>query len=587
MMPRRCLSSARAVSIRALAIATRAGALAALAALASVAAAQTNPLPDVRVLVDISGSMRQSDPNNLREPALEALVMLLPDNARAGVWIFGEHVTEVAPYGVVNDAWRRRALAAVPRIGNFGLLTDIPEAIDRATFDIDRLQYNYRTSLIVLTDGKVEVSYDSAANARAASRLLREDAVSLREWGVSIHTIALSEEADWAFLRGLARATGGLSTRVDIAELLQDAFLPLLDMIDSDGRASVIDGKFLIDDSVEEFTALVFTDAKRGPVRMIRPDGASFSGASPPANARWHRNAQFELATVSDPMVGEWRIEPADAFSRVSVISHLELLLDPPPASLRAGNIPELGVRLTDKGELISDAALLALVELTVHVVLNEDEDDWTIRASGAELGKDAEFRVDLPMLAEPGRYEAVIRIDGRSFQREAKFITDVAGRGLADGVFGDIGEWAGDALRAIGELLPLENLPEWLAEPMEALFGHPPEGEGGRWLPLIVGAALFILVLRGLRPGSRRRYGRRRWARMQERMPPSVPHQPPYYGPPHGYPPNPPPPQPPYYGPPHPPPPARRPGAERDLAPYNPPPGPPNNPPHDGRGRR
>ena len=40
-------------------------------------------MPDVRLLIDISGSMKQSDPENLRKPALEMMVELLPEGSRA------------------------------------------------------------------------------------------------------------------------------------------------------------------------------------------------------------------------------------------------------------------------------------------------------------------------------------------------------------------------------------------------------------------------------------------------------------------------------------------------------------------------
>ena len=46
--------------------------------------------PDVRILIDISGSMKQSDPTNLRAPALELIVQLLPPGSKAGVWLFGD-----------------------------------------------------------------------------------------------------------------------------------------------------------------------------------------------------------------------------------------------------------------------------------------------------------------------------------------------------------------------------------------------------------------------------------------------------------------------------------------------------------------
>ena len=46
--------------------------------------------PDVRLVIDVSGSMKQNDPNNLRQPAVELLVQLLPEGSKAGVWTFGK-----------------------------------------------------------------------------------------------------------------------------------------------------------------------------------------------------------------------------------------------------------------------------------------------------------------------------------------------------------------------------------------------------------------------------------------------------------------------------------------------------------------
>ena len=40
---------------------------------------------DIRVLIDISGSMKQTDPNNLRAPALKILTGLIPAGVQAGV----------------------------------------------------------------------------------------------------------------------------------------------------------------------------------------------------------------------------------------------------------------------------------------------------------------------------------------------------------------------------------------------------------------------------------------------------------------------------------------------------------------------
>ena len=59
-----------------------------LAATAGAQQPAAKKAPDVRVIIDISGSMKLNDPQNLRRPALELLVRLFPAGAKAGVWTF-------------------------------------------------------------------------------------------------------------------------------------------------------------------------------------------------------------------------------------------------------------------------------------------------------------------------------------------------------------------------------------------------------------------------------------------------------------------------------------------------------------------
>lgn len=47
---------------------------------------------DVRILIDVSGSMKKTDPSNLRVPAMKLINGLIPAGAKAGVWTFGRYV---------------------------------------------------------------------------------------------------------------------------------------------------------------------------------------------------------------------------------------------------------------------------------------------------------------------------------------------------------------------------------------------------------------------------------------------------------------------------------------------------------------
>lgn len=64
---------------------------------------------DFRVVIDVSGSMKKTDPQNLRVPALKLINGLIPSGSRAGVWIFGKYVDMAVKWGEVNDNWRQQA----------------------------------------------------------------------------------------------------------------------------------------------------------------------------------------------------------------------------------------------------------------------------------------------------------------------------------------------------------------------------------------------------------------------------------------------------------------------------------------------
>ena len=108
------------------------------------------PLPaDVRVLIDISGSMKKTDPHNLRKPAMELLVQLMPDGSQAGIWTFGQAVNLLVPHRPVDDNWITTAASKTVGITSVALYTNIGEALEQSTYDREKLSGNYRHNIIM------------------------------------------------------------------------------------------------------------------------------------------------------------------------------------------------------------------------------------------------------------------------------------------------------------------------------------------------------------------------------------------------------------------------------------------------------
>lgn len=127
---------------------------------------------DVRIIVDISGSMKETDPENLRQPAVRLLARLLPEGASAGVWTFGQYVNMLVPHQEVTDTWRDMAIQRSAQINSVALRTNLGAAIETASDDYFTDGDLGQTHFILLTDGKVDISDDAAANTAEEKRIL-------------------------------------------------------------------------------------------------------------------------------------------------------------------------------------------------------------------------------------------------------------------------------------------------------------------------------------------------------------------------------------------------------------------------------
>lgn len=371
--------------------------------------------PDVRVLIDVSGSMQQNDPDNLRRPAVALLARLMPANARAGIWSFGTNSHSLVPLTPVDKDWRRHAVAAAEVIDSRSLYTDIPGALRVAS---DDTRGAGRRSIILLTDGMVDVSRSEEEDQAARNEVLQEILPRLRREGFTVHTIALSDKADRQLLERLALDTGGVFAIAASADELERIFLAALDAAAPGEQLPFKGQSFLVDSSINEFTALVFRAEGDPPTELTGPDGVAHSAARVGDKVRWLSTDQYDLITVDDPFEGEWRLATApNPGSRVTIVSDLNLAVTPLPASLFAGPELRLEATLLEQGQPLAKQELLQLVEMRLTIERAEDSRQWQV--SMPAVTAPARFAAALPMLSEPGHYRLRISLDGKTFQRQ------------------------------------------------------------------------------------------------------------------------------------------------------------------------
>ncbi|MFT7337850.1 MAG: hypothetical protein ACI92B_001177, partial [Marinobacter maritimus] len=278
--------------------------------------------PDVRIIVDISGSMKETDPNNLRQPAVRLLARVLPEGSTAGVWTFGQYVNMLVPHGDVAEDWRETAIDRSRKINSVALRTNLGKAIEVAGDDFVTGGTLENTHFILLTDGKVDISDSADVNRAEEKQILGKLLDGLVAKGATFHPVALSGQADADFLKTLAEKSNGSFRIADTAESLNLAFLDALNTAAPQEQIPIEGNVFTVDGGVKEFTALIFRgsgnkDAAQGGnddaeqaanLELIRPDGETILHSATPDNVRWAREAAYDLVTITEPAAGEWRI---------------------------------------------------------------------------------------------------------------------------------------------------------------------------------------------------------------------------------------------------------------------------------------
>ncbi len=408
---------------------------AALLCLPLLAAAAT----DVRILIDVSGSMKQNDPANLRVPALRLVSELLPQGARAGVWLFAEDATPLLAPAEVGEAWREAARARLPEVHSRGLYTDIERALDAATADWASATADGERHIVLLTDGMVDVSADADASAASRARILAGQLERLRSYQAHVHAVALSDNVDHELLDALTATTGGLLERADDAARLQRIFLHMLEQTAAPVTVPLEARSFYVDSSVSEFTLLIF----RGPeetLRLVPPVGESFDAATAPGKVNWQSEAGYDLITVATPITGKWQFEGTeDPDNRAVIVTDLTLEMDTVPGTLLSSETVDLDAWLVEQGEHLQRSALLDVVTSTLALAGEQTEPVLGAMKLNPERSV-FEARLDGRALAA-GDYQLSVTLDGGTFKRQVNRRL----RFLADPVTVQYGEQAGE----------------------------------------------------------------------------------------------------------------------------------------------
>ena len=381
---------------------------------------------DIRVLIDVTGSMQQNDPDNSRSAALRLIGGIMPEDAYAGVWTFGRYVNNEVKWGKVDQFWRQDVEQASQQLYASGRYADIEKALARASTGWSQVDENSRRAILLLSDGKVHVSSKPGKNEKSRNAILQTRLKALRAAGASVHSIAMSPQADADLLQRLAVQSGGSFTRLPAQADLAPAFYRVIEQIIEPDQVVTQDDSFLLDQQVEKMTLIAFRKSADAALSLLSP-GEQLMTALQPGKAQWRSENGFELVTIDSPAVGSWKIEsPGEIETHLLIESGLSLSLTTGPRRIMPADAVELIAGLAQGGERIDKFNFLSFVEFGLtHRQPNGSQTRYPMKASSQLANKGLYLFRGQGSLA-PGLHRFSVSAQGPGFNRSKSIDVEV-----------------------------------------------------------------------------------------------------------------------------------------------------------------
>jgi len=414
------------------------------------------PSLEVRVLVDVSARMKVSDPDNRRVDALKLFIKLLPNKAQAGIWMFDGMTTEVIKPAKSGIGWKDQALKNLNKVHSTGKTGDIERALAVASLDWVEAEEGVNRHIVLLTDGKITSGSSKKANEASKGRVLLHQVERLKAAGVSVHAVGFTDDADLEFLEAIASGTSGWFDQAKFTDQLERAMLRVSKRLVNKNNIPLVANKFVIDDSIRQFTAVVFRKKGFGSTQLDDPEGMDFGRTSQRSGVEWYREKKFDIVTVTQPMAGTWRlIAAADPGNEVFISSNLQMAIEEMPKEIIAGNKTRIRMLMTDRGKLLKNSNMLGVIHASLEITNKRGDKELVDMVQDMITG--GYFFADIGENLKVGPHELVLRAKANTFERVENFSFRVKAKPKVDYV--EIKPVFKDVLSEAGVVIPPEGV--------------------------------------------------------------------------------------------------------------------------------
>lgn len=373
------------------------------------------------IVFDVSGSMRQSDPNRLSVAAAQLFGNLSGAGDAVGLAAFSDRADLLIPVAANQDAKARDALqSSLKKLAFNGQTTDLAAALDAglAAFP-DAADNAHRRMVLLLTDGALDLGKDrkdqeAAARARILNSLLPE----YQRRDIALYTIAFTSAADQGLLKEMTKVNAGESHFAGDAQTLHKAFSQIF--IGARGAQSfpLEKGNLQIDASIKELSLVFAKSAPDERIALLTPQQRTVKAGDTAEGMSWQSTPAYDLVRMHEPEPGTWQIERSgDVQGGVGIIGESTLNLQ-----------IELGTVFIETGTPLSIRAFLQDESQTPASLHKEEGQTFTAELTALDqpavslplvAQADGSFSASTAVLNTSGKYSVTVTATTPTLQRQ------------------------------------------------------------------------------------------------------------------------------------------------------------------------
>lgn len=320
---------------------------------------------DIIILMDSSGSMKKTDPQDYRQPAAKLFVSLLGESDRIGIISFGDSARVLASLTEATKKNRGVLFNTINKISSKESSTNIYDAVKKGFDELKSCQKKSRI-IILMSDGKLALG--SKKKDDAAFTELSGILPELTKSNIKLYTVAFTEISDVKLLEDMAKETGGFFRFAKDDKDIHLIFASIFEKIKSPNTIPLEGETFETDKDINEATLLI-SKTPGTSTELIDPSRVKHTSMKYGKNIEWYKSNIFDMITIKEPAVGKWKVKLSSREgNKIYVITNLNLKTSFDKSFVYKGDKIKIDVWLERDGKILTEKDVLRQVSFSSEI---------------------------------------------------------------------------------------------------------------------------------------------------------------------------------------------------------------------------